>query len=128
AVGHCGRFQINSELWPWLRLGRDVSAVTGALLGIRRDAFQTLGAFDESFPVNYNDVDLCFRARQAGLRVLCLDLGKVTHKECQTRMGGTHYYERDALYAKWAALLAHPDEFYSVHLAPTERIALNVIA
>jgi GT2 family glycosyltransferase len=125
-AGHCGRFQRTSELWPWLRMSRDVSAVTGAMLGIRTELFRQMSGFDEAFPVNYNDVDLCLRVRKAGLRVVCLNLGEVIHRESQTRIGGTRYQERDALYKRWASVLARPDEFYSPHLAPTERIALNL--
>jgi hypothetical protein len=125
AAGHCGRFQMDSELWPWLRMSRDVSAVTGAMLGIRRELFQKMHGFDETFPVNYNDVDLCLRVREAGLRVVCLDVGKVVHRESQTRVGGTRFEEREALYKRWAGVLARGDEFYSAHLAPTERIALG---
>ena len=58
---------MSSDLWPWLRMTRDVSAVTGAMLGIRADLFRELGGFDEAFPVNYNDVDLCLRVRDKGL-------------------------------------------------------------
>lgn len=125
AAGHCGRFQKTSELWPWLHMTRDVSAVTGAMLGIRTELFKKLRGFDEAFPVNYNDVDLCLRVREAGLRVVCLEVGKVVHRESQTRLGGTRYEEREALYKKWPDVLARPDQFYSPHLAPTERIALN---
>ena len=125
-AGHCGRFQMTSDLWPWLRMSRDVAAVTGAMLGIRSDVFRQMRGFDEIFPVNYNDVDLCLRVRACGLRVVCLDVGKVTHRESQTRVGGTRYGEREALYKRWPEVLAVPDEFYSPHLAPTERIALNL--
>jgi GT2 family glycosyltransferase len=126
AAGHCGRFQTGSKLWPWLRMDRDVTAVTGAMLAVRADLFQQMGGFDAAFPVNYNDVDLCLRMRKAGLRVVCLNLGKVIHRESQTRVAGTRYHEREALYQRWAGILSRPDEFYSRHLAPTERIALNV--
>ena len=51
--------------WNWLPFTRNVCAVTGACLAIRKNVFEELGGFDESFPVNYNDVDLCLRARQA---------------------------------------------------------------
>jgi len=124
-AGHCGRFQMSSELWPWLRMSRDVSAVTGAMLGIRSDLFRELGGFDEAFPVNYNDIDLCLRVRDKGLRVVCLDAGKIVHRESQTRIGGTRYQERDALYKRWGRVLARRDEFYSPHLAASERIALR---
>lgn len=126
AAGHCGRFQKTSELWPWLWMSRDVSAVTGAMLGIRSDLFRQMGGFDEAFPINYNDVDLCLRVRKAGLGVLCLNLGKIVHRESQTRIAGTRHPEREALYQRWAPVLSQPDEFYSRHLAPTERIALNL--
>ncbi len=125
AAGHCGRFQMTSELWPWLRRSRDVTAVTGAMLGIRSEVFRRMRGFDEAFPVNYNDVDLCLRVRAAGLRVVCLDVGKMIHRESQTRVGGTRYEEREALYKRWLGVVARPDEFYSVHLAATERVALQ---
>jgi len=106
-------------------MSRDVSAVTGAMLGIRRPLFEQMKGFDVAFPVNYNDVDLCLRVRQASMRVVCLDLGTVIHRESQTRMGGTRYEEREALYKRWASVMSRPDEFYSMHLARGERIALN---
>lgn len=125
AVGHGGRFQMASELWPWLRMTREVSGVTGAMLAIRADLFREVGGFDEGFPSNYNDVDLCFRVLDRGLRILCLNVGRVVHAESQTRVGGTRHGERERLYARWAKRLARPDEFYSIHLAPMERIALG---
>lgn len=125
AAGHCGRFQMSSDLWPWLRMSRDVTAVTGAMLAIRSELYQRLQGFDGIFPVNYNDVDLCLRVKDAGLRVVCLDAGKVVHKESQTRIGGTQHDERDALYRRWPGVLSRADEYYSPHLAPMERIALS---
>jgi len=76
-------------------------------------------------------VDLCLRVRKArlgkeALRVVCLDVGKVVHRESQTRVGGTRHEERDALYQRWAEVLARGDEFYSTNLAATERIGLKV--
>ena len=124
-AGHCGRFQLSSELWPWLRMTREVSAVTGAMMGIRADLFAKMRGFDELFPVNYNDVDLCLRVRAAGLSVVCLDLGTVVHRESQTRVAGTRYEEREALYKRWADVLSRSDEFYSPNLAATERITLG---
>ena len=56
--------------WNWTNLTRDVAAVTGACLAIRKDLFQQVGGFDQAFPVNYNDTDLCLRVRKAGYRVL----------------------------------------------------------
>ena len=68
--GHIGRGQFASDLWRWLELRRNVSAVTGACMVIRRDVFVELNGFDTAFAVNYNDVDLCLRARAAGYKVV----------------------------------------------------------
>jgi GT2 family glycosyltransferase len=54
--GHPGRHTRGSLCFPWLNLARDVSAVTGACLAVRKDVFDELGGFDPEFPVNYNDL------------------------------------------------------------------------
>lgn len=41
-------------------------AVTGACLVISRAKFNSIGGFDEEFPIAYNDVDLCFKLIEAG--------------------------------------------------------------
>jgi len=51
-------------------LVHETIAVTGACLAVR-GMFQRLGGSDASrFPVEGNDVGLCFKARMAGLKVL----------------------------------------------------------
>jgi len=125
-VGHAGRHMRASRLWPWLLAARDVSAVTGACLAIRRDLFAQLGGFDTLFPNNYNDVDLCFRARARGYRVVCVPAGGLIHAECQSRPGVVRFEERYRFYQRWADLLRRPDPYYSPSLAPTERIGLNL--
>ena len=47
---------------------RRVAAVTGACLLLRADTWRTLGGFDEVFVNGCEDVDLCLRARDRGLR------------------------------------------------------------
>lgn len=114
--GHPGRFSHEVPHFPWLNLARDVSAVTGACLAIRRDVFDQLGGFDPGFPVNYNDVDLCLRARQAGHRVVYEPAAVLRHDECQTRLGGTTYDERKAFLARWRSIVDAGDPFYNSNL------------
>ncbi len=45
---------------------RNVDQVMGAFLLVRRDLFERLVGFDERFFVYFDDVDFCFRARNAG--------------------------------------------------------------
>ncbi len=125
-VGHAGRYQRSSTLWPWLLASREVSAVTGACLAIRKELFARLGGFDPTFPNNYNDVDLCFRVRSEGFRVICVPAPGLIHAECQSRPGIVRFEERYRFYERWADLLRRPDPYYSTSLAPTETIALNL--
>jgi GT2 family glycosyltransferase len=126
-AGHPGRFRFASNLWPWLTLTRDVSAVTGACMAVRADVFQQLGGFDPGFPINYNDVDLCLRAGAAGYRVVCVAAEGLFHDECRTRLGVTYLGEREAFYQRWMEVLRRPDPYYSAALRPTEEIALNCL-
>ncbi|MCS7003176.1 MAG: glycosyltransferase family 2 protein [Dehalococcoidia bacterium] len=64
---------------------RAVSAVTGACLLMRRDRFLELGGFDERFPVAYNDVDLCCRARRRGWLVALVPQARLVHFESLSR-------------------------------------------
>jgi GT2 family glycosyltransferase len=113
-------------VWPWLLSTRNVSAVTGACLAIPTDLFAALGGFDMGYPSNYNDVDLCFRARERGYEVVCAAVPGLVHAECQTRRGSVRFEERYRLYRRWGSILDRPDPFYSPNLAPTEEIALDL--
>ncbi len=127
-AGHIHRHTFGSSYWPWWFLTRDVSAVTGACLAIRREVFEQLGGFDLAFPVNYNDVDLCLRARQNGYRVIYEPAALLRHAECQTRVAGVRYAERTVWAARWAEQLASGDPYYNPNLAVmTEDVGLNPV-
>lgn len=46
---------------------RNCLVVTGACLLLSRDNFEKIEGFDESLPVAYNDVDLCYKLAERGL-------------------------------------------------------------
>jgi GT2 family glycosyltransferase len=102
--------------WPWTQYTREVSAVTGACLTIRAADFNRLGGFDPAFPVNFNDVDLCFRLRRDGLTIILDAEAELRHAESRTRRGGVTYGERRLFFRKWAAELERVDPFYTPHL------------
>jgi hypothetical protein len=118
-AGHLHRNTFGSPYWNWLPFTRNVSAVTGACLGIRKSVFEELGGFDESFPVNYNDVDLCLRARQNGYEVIVEPAALLRHYECQSRQAGVRLEERYLFEQRWAAWLERGDPYYSPHLRRT---------
>ena len=58
---------------------RDVFGVCGAAFLIRRSLFEALGGFDERFFMIYEDVDLSFRARLRGARIVYAPDATVDH-------------------------------------------------
>jgi GT2 family glycosyltransferase len=62
-----------------LRELEEVNAVSGAAFVLRRELFQELGGFDETFFLYMEDTDLSWRARLAGLRCLCVPSSVVLH-------------------------------------------------
>ena len=69
-----------------INLCADVSAVTGACLGIRRSLYQSIGGLnDKDLKVAFNDVDLCLRARDLGYRNIYLADVSLKHHESVSR-------------------------------------------
>lgn len=54
----------------------------GCAFLLKRSLLETVGLFDEANfnPIYYEDSDLCFRARQAGFRLLLVPSGRMWHK------------------------------------------------
>ncbi|MGA2575779.1 MAG: glycosyltransferase [Bryobacteraceae bacterium] len=122
-AGHPHRHAFAAQYWSWLTFTRNVSAVTGACLAIRRCVFEQLHGFDEAFPVNYNDVDLCLRARQAGYQVIVEPAAVLRHYECQSRQPGVGLEESGLFEQRWGVYLKSGDPFYSAHLTRTSEDA-----
>jgi len=126
-LGHVGRYGKGSPHFPWLSTTRNVSAVTGACLGIRREVFESLRGFDPQFDVNFNDVDLCFRAKDAGFEVVLEAQATLIHRECQTRERRVRLDEFYRFQLCWGAVLKKPDPYYSPSLSlKTELIELSL--
>jgi O-antigen biosynthesis protein len=124
-AGHPGRFLFRSNLFPWLEATRNVSAVTGACLGIRRSLYEELRGMDPQFPVDYNDVDLCLRARERGYLVVYEAAAVMRHRESASRSSGSHFRERGLFHRRWANLLEQPDPYVPIAIERrTEAIRL----
>jgi len=120
-AGHPGRLGLGSPpIWPWLTMTREVLAVTGACLLMPRSVFRELQGFDEAFPVNYNDVDLCLRAGKAGYRIIQECSARLEHAESATRKTGIRYGERRNFLDRWAGLIAQGDPFFNPNLSDNE--------
>jgi GT2 family glycosyltransferase len=72
---------------------REVTGVTGANIFFSRKTFNKVGAFDESFPMEYSDLDLCLRASKSSLNNYVIRTSNFIHLESSTRknsLGETH--------------------------------------
>ena len=101
---------------------RNYLAVTGACLMMRLEVFQQLGGLDEEFPLNYNDVDLCLKAHQAGYRNVVTPYAQLVHYESASRPKGIEPGELPKFQKKWNSYLRTlgEDPYY-----PTRRLVGN---
>jgi O-antigen biosynthesis protein len=109
---------------------RDLSAVTGACLMIRRELFLELEGFDESFPVSYNDIDLCLRLIKRGYRIVWTPHAELLHLESASRGSSDWRWSREEadhkrLCARWENEIEH-DPFFNpnLDLIGEEKLAL----
>jgi GT2 family glycosyltransferase len=58
----------------------EVAAVSGAACAIRRDVFESVGGFDETFEFYLDDTDLSLRAQLAGYRIWYAPASRIYHR------------------------------------------------
>ncbi|GAB3247943.1 glycosyltransferase family 2 protein [Nocardioides dilutus] len=96
-VPHPAAFGYLGELW----INREVSALTGACLAVRREVFEEVGGFTENLPVNFNDIDFCLKIRRSGLRLVWLHDVVLHHFESITRDNRVRLWEVDWICQRW---------------------------
>jgi FkbM family methyltransferase len=69
------------------RSAREVPFICGACLLIRRNVFDQLNGFDESFELYFEDTDLCWRCDNAGWKVEFVPTSKIIHHIGQSTKG-----------------------------------------
>ncbi len=97
---------------------REVDYCSAACLAVRRTAWDELDGFDERYaPAYYEDVDLCFRLRELGLKVIYQPRARIVHHEGATHgtdvESGTkaHQETNRAIFAeKWSTQLTRQHE------------------
>ncbi len=98
-------------------------AATGACLMVSRKVLNQINGFDESFPVAYNDVDLCYRIYESGYYIVQRNDVIAYHHESLSRGNDMLdenkllrlSFERNRLYAKHPAI-GKSDPFMNCHL------------
>ena len=90
----------------------DVLATTRSALYLKRSTIATIGAFDEAVGPDYEDVDLCLRCWDAGLRVRYAPRPTLTHLEPTTHSAEPAPPELQSpgpFWKKWGAWLDERD-------------------
>lgn len=70
--------------WPDANVAMFRQAVTGAVMLVRRAAFEQVGGFDSAYWNGNEDVDLCLKLGEAGWKVLYEPASTVIHYESQS--------------------------------------------
>lgn len=106
-----------------LTLLNNFSAVTGACLAVQKTHFMQVGGFDEvNLRVACNDVDLCLKFTELGLRNLYTPFASLYHHESATRgyedtpeKKARFQKEVDYMWKRWPRLMAN-DPCYNPNL------------
>jgi GT2 family glycosyltransferase len=108
-----------------LELVRNCVAVTAACVAVAREPFERLGGFDERFSLEYGDVDLCLRAREAGMRVVFSPDVVLIHHESRSRGDTRSHDDLERLRSRWNPVYPLGDPFYPLALDRWGRFLLN---
>lgn len=100
----------------WAVTQRECSAVTGALFATRKAVLEAVDGFDESFALDFNDVDLCLKLRQLGYRIVYTPFAEMAHHESASRQTSFAPGSQTARFLRrWHDVLAE-DPAYSPQL------------
>lgn len=118
-----------------IMIQQNVSAVTGALLGVSKKIFEQVNGFDETFPIAYNDVDFCLKIQDIGKLITYNPYIEAYHFESQSRgyedteeKQKRLKKEESKLKKKWKKYFDVTDKYYSPNLrtdVPNMRIKFN---
>lgn len=95
---------------------RNVMAVTGACMLVRREVFERLGRFDELHTIVNNDLDFCLRAHKAGLLTVYTPHATLIHHELASRDKLQDVFDLSHFNAHWKTLFAAGDPYFSPRL------------
>jgi ADP-heptose:LPS heptosyltransferase/GT2 family glycosyltransferase len=96
---------------------RNVIAVTGACMLVRRETFERLGRFDEAHEIVNNDLDFCLRVHRAGLLTVFTPYATLTHHELASRANLKDVFDLTHFNAAWKTTFAAGDPYFNPRLS-----------
>jgi GT2 family glycosyltransferase len=124
-AGHSHKYQPRDAdgYFSRMRIVHNTSAVTAAVLLLRRSVFEQVGGLDEvGLSVAFNDVDLCLKVMAAGYRNLWTPFAELYHHESISRGSDETPEKRErfrreceVMQARWPSVIAR-DPYYNPNL------------
>jgi GT2 family glycosyltransferase len=101
-----------------------VEIISGACVMLRREVFAQIGQFSEEYFMYAEDLDLCWKAAQAGFANYYIPQGQIIH------YGGRSSNPRQAVVVKWRSILQYLAQHrgYSYELAFRATMACSALA
>jgi len=96
---------------------RNVIAVTGACMLMRRSFFEAMNGFEEAHSVINNDLDFCLRAHQAGKLTVFTPYASLVHHELASRDRIGDTFDTTHFDSRWRTTFAAGDPYFSPRLA-----------
>lgn len=97
---------------------RNVSAVTGACMMVRKDVYQKMNGLNEQdLAVAFNDVDFCLRLRDAGYLIIYTPYAQLYHYESLSRGYDVNLKEVAYIERTHRGLLQKGDPYYNPNLS-----------
>lgn len=96
----------------------EVDVISGAFLMTERSLYNELGGFDEDFFMYGEDIDLCYRIKEAGRKIYFYPEATVLHLKGQS---GLHTANRKIIYHFYNSMII----FYKKHYAKKYNIFVN---
>jgi GT2 family glycosyltransferase len=95
---------------------RNFLAVTAACLMISREAFDSVGGYDETYILVFSDVDLCLRVHNLGYRVVYTPHVRLLHHEASTHKRRIPTEDMLLANQRFWQWIKHGDPYYNVNL------------
>ena len=103
---------------------QDLSAVTAAVMLVRKEVYEKVAGFGEDFAVAFNDIDFCLKIRRAGYLVVYAAYGCFHHYESKSRGEDDTSAKMERFQSeiglfidKWESLLEQGDPYYNPNLS-----------
>ena len=114
-IGYFGRLKVTAN----------VSAVTAALLAVKKEKYLAANGFNESeLAVAYNDVDFCLKLAEQGCRNVFTPFCEAVHHESASRgleltgeQKARHEKEKSYLQQRWPQYFSQGDPYYNPNLS-----------